>query len=141
MSSCLVPHLHFLHHWPIIPYVYRKIISLNSQLILDVLILQHISRCLLSWRQDGNTHIPRKMTSLGCKEVRPFHHVLCLLLIRLQIGLTFSDISRQAIFPTEVHLEHDVGYISRVRKPSPLVSGKVLRHLKAAREKGTRKVH
>lgn len=43
-----VPHLDFLHHWPIIPYVYYKIIFLNSQLTLGVLILQPISQCLLS---------------------------------------------------------------------------------------------
>lgn len=43
-----VPHLDFLHHWPIIPYVYYKIIFVNSQLALDVLILQRVSWSLVS---------------------------------------------------------------------------------------------
>lgn len=34
-----------------------------------------------------NTHVPWKMTFPCCKEVRPFHHFLCVLLIRLQVGL------------------------------------------------------
>lgn len=51
-----VPHLDFLHHWPIIPYVYYKIIFLNSQLTHDVLILQCIFRCLLSLPGSDNVH-------------------------------------------------------------------------------------
>lgn len=51
-----VPHLDFLHHRPIIPYVYYKIILLNSRLTLNVLILQHISWCLLSMLQNDNIH-------------------------------------------------------------------------------------
>ena len=50
------PHLDVLHHWPIIPYVYYKIIFLNSQLTHDVLILQCIFQCLLSLPGSDNVH-------------------------------------------------------------------------------------
>ena len=51
-----VPHLDLLHHRPIIPYVYYKIILLNSQLTFNVFILQRISWCLLSMLWNDNTH-------------------------------------------------------------------------------------
>lgn len=49
-----VPHWDFLHHWPIIPYVYYKIILLHSQRTREVLISPCISRCLLPLLWDGN---------------------------------------------------------------------------------------
>lgn len=107
VSSCLRTSCRFLHSWPIIPYVYYKIILLHSLLRHDVLISQRISWCPLPLLWNDNTDTLWKWLFFAVKKCTSFttYSASCSLGFKPGPGLHWL---RAWNWPPglETHLEH-----------------------------------